>query len=141
VKTILIGIHGLRNKPPKYTLTSWWKKSIIEGFKVIKLPVPRVHFEMAYWAHYIHTIPQNPRIQDPDNPVHCLDPYVPGTIFGPREPDTFKKKLSADFTQQLLQLIIHKTGFSNIDKLSDIILRLMFIRSEEHTSELHTRFL
>ena len=41
MKTVLIGIHGLRNKPPKDTLADWWKTSIIEGFTIVGLPVPR----------------------------------------------------------------------------------------------------
>ena len=57
---VIIAIHGLRNKPPRYLLTNWWKKSIVEGFNTIKLPVQRFRLEMAYWAHYMH-----PRAQDP----------------------------------------------------------------------------
>ena len=30
---IIIGIHGLANKPNKKTLEDWWKKSILEGLK------------------------------------------------------------------------------------------------------------
>ena len=28
---IIIGIHGLANKPDKTTLSDWWEKSIREG--------------------------------------------------------------------------------------------------------------
>ena len=30
---VIIGIHGLGNKPPKDILEKWWKLSIEEGFK------------------------------------------------------------------------------------------------------------
>jgi hypothetical protein len=33
---IIIGIHGLWNKPPKKNLNAWWKASIFEGIKRIK---------------------------------------------------------------------------------------------------------
>jgi hypothetical protein len=30
-QTIIIGVHGLLNKPPKETLEKWWSESINEG--------------------------------------------------------------------------------------------------------------
>jgi len=30
---IIIGIHGLGNKPPKPLLEHWWKLAMIEGLK------------------------------------------------------------------------------------------------------------
>jgi len=135
VETVIIGIRGLRNKPPKYTLTSWWKKSIIEGFRIIKLPCPHFHFEMAYWAHYMYTIPQNPYAKDPGHPQYLPDPYVPGIVFGPRDPQTFKKKLTSDIAQQVLNLIICKSGFANKEKITNIILHRMFTELDVYYHE------
>lgn len=125
--TVVIGIHGLRNKPPKYVLSSWWKKALVEGFEIIKLPVPRFRFRMAYWAHYMHTTPQNPMIRDPKHPRFLWEPYVRGHCHGPRDPRAFGEKLRSTIHQQILQLMAGKSGFMNVDALSDIILHRMFV--------------
>jgi hypothetical protein len=126
METVVICIHGLRNKPPKYILANWWKKSLIEGFRVIDLPVPQFHLEMAYWAHYIYERPQNPDATTPGHPQYLPDPYVPGTCFGPRDPQAFKKQLTESIHQQLFKLVAGKSGFMNINAVSDIILHRMF---------------
>jgi hypothetical protein len=126
MKTVIIGIHGLRNKPPRYILSSWWKKSIQEGFSIINLPVPRMNFEMAYWAQYMHPRAQDESVKDADDPRFLWEPYAPGGTFGPRDPQPFKKQISSTLNQQILKLIAGKNGFMNSSAISDIILHRMF---------------
>jgi hypothetical protein len=45
---IIIGIHGLGNKPPKTILTEWWGKSILEGLKKYNFHIPDFEFELVY---------------------------------------------------------------------------------------------
>ena len=104
MKTILIGIHGLRNKPPKYLLTSWWRKSIDEGFRIVNIPLPYYSLEIAYWAQYMHIRPQDSAITDQSDPRYLWEPYITGTRFGPRDPHKFSEKLKQDIHQQMLQL-------------------------------------
>jgi hypothetical protein len=125
--TVVIGIHGLRNKPPKYLLCSWWKKAIAEGFEILTLPVPRFRFRMAYWAHHLHTAPQNPMIADCTHPRYLREPYVRGVRHGPRDPRAFGEKLRDGIHQQILHLVAGKRGFMNVDAVSDIILHRMFV--------------
>jgi hypothetical protein len=126
MKTVLIGIHGLRNKPPKYMLTSWWKRSIIEGFRAIRLSVPRFKFELAYWSQYMHEKSQNPSVTDRNDPQYLWEPYVPASQVGPKEPHTFRQRLKESMHQQIMQLVAGKSGFMNIDAVSNIILHRMF---------------
>lgn len=127
MKPVIIAIHGLRNKPPKYLLTSWWKKAIIEGFEVIRLPVPRLPFHMAFWAHHMHPRQLNPTIEDREHPLYLYEPYVSGETFGPRDPKSLRSNISGDIHNQVLQLIAGNAGFMNVNVLSDIILRRMFV--------------
>jgi hypothetical protein len=127
METVIIGIHGLRNKPPKYLLTSWWKKSLIEGFTDIELPAPRFTFEMAYWAHYMHVKSQNPQVTDSGDPQYLEEPYLPGTWSGPRERKTFRSTFTQGLNQEIMRLIAGKNGFMNADTISNIILHRMFI--------------
>ena len=77
---IIIGIHGLGNKPPKALLESWWKKAIIEGYRSRDMLHPRIPFEMVYWADIVHPEPLNPRITDSENPFFLDEPYRAGTL-------------------------------------------------------------
>src|SRR4030043_590252 len=49
-KKVIIAIHGLNNKPPKWILKYWWKKAIREGLKKIYKYKYFFKFRMAYWA-------------------------------------------------------------------------------------------
>lgn len=48
---VVIGIHGLGNKPPKVVLQRWWLEAMYEGLKRInkRQVIPR--FELVYWIH------------------------------------------------------------------------------------------
>ncbi len=40
MKKIIIGIHGIGNKPPAKILRKWWLNSIYEGLKKYNYPDP-----------------------------------------------------------------------------------------------------
>jgi len=127
MKTVLIGIHGLQNKPAKDLLTNWWMEAIAEGFEVVNLPTPRFSFEMAYWAKHLHTHPQSPDIINTSDPHFLKEPYIPGNFFGPRDHRRFSKELKTEIHQQLMQLIAGESGFMNINIISNAILHRMFV--------------
>ncbi|HOP04951.1 MAG TPA: hypothetical protein PLE67_10790 [Tenuifilaceae bacterium] len=72
---VVIGIHGLENKPSKEILESWWLLSMKEGLKGIgkKQRIPR--FELVYWADYFYSSPLDERIGDKDDPLFLDEPY------------------------------------------------------------------
>ena len=47
---IIIGIHGLGNKPSRAILKEWWQKSIAEGLNKYNYPINQFEFELVYWA-------------------------------------------------------------------------------------------
>jgi len=51
---IIIGIHGLANKPPRETLDKWWRQSITEGLKINCKINPEFNFRMVYWADLLY---------------------------------------------------------------------------------------
>ena len=54
---IIIGIHGLGNKPPKPALEMWWMQAIADGLKFNKYPEAKFDFELVYWADILHPDP------------------------------------------------------------------------------------
>lgn len=127
---VIIAVHGLRNKPPKDLLASWWRESITEGFRVLNLPCPEFDLEMAYWAHFIHPRPQQPDITDRDDPLYLPERYVPGLYSGPRRPQSLGGKVGGGIHKQILHLIAGEKGLGNIDSVSDILLNRMFVELE-----------
>lgn len=73
---IIVGIHGLANKPPKTVLTKYWKDSIAEGLKKNCRQVSPFKYQMVYWADLLY------KNQLHDNPNYSFDnlyntePYV-----------------------------------------------------------------
>jgi pimeloyl-ACP methyl ester carboxylesterase len=69
-ESIVIGIHGLKNKPAKDLLARWWAMSLAEGFQrnhgLTSLPT----FDLVYWADVQYPAPtpeaelDNPYIKD-----------------------------------------------------------------------------
>ena len=57
---IIVGIHGLANKPDKEILADWWESSIREGLKQnCGIRNPEFKFEMVYWADLLYRQPQH----------------------------------------------------------------------------------
>jgi pimeloyl-ACP methyl ester carboxylesterase len=75
-RTVIIGVHGLDNKPEAAILESWWKASIVEGLsRHGGAGRARVHFKLAYWADLMYPLPLE---------VQTLaEPYLPAEGDGP----------------------------------------------------------
>jgi hypothetical protein len=132
MRTAIIGIHGLRNKPPRYVLTSWWRQSVAEGLAALKLPSPRIRLELAYWAHIMHPRSQNPAIADRDDPRYLAEPYVPGALFGPREREAFRREIRAAIGHEIARIIAGRGGFCNIGAVSNAIVHRMFVELDAY---------
>jgi hypothetical protein len=74
---VIIGIHGLGNKPDKATLTEWWKLSLEEGLKIYGINTELPEFKMAYWADIIYPMPYDSSISDTKNPLFIAEKYTP----------------------------------------------------------------
>ncbi len=75
---VIVGIHGLANKPPRRVLQQWWKAAIVEGLrKNLRIRRPRPHFHLVYWADLLHKRAQH---QDTDfayDELFNTQPYRP----------------------------------------------------------------
>ena len=80
---MILGIHGLANKPDEPTLEAWWKKSILEGLKLnCGNEEQKIDFEIVYWAgiRYKAPIPNknNPELYCPVKGKDTLKKYKDG---------------------------------------------------------------
>jgi hypothetical protein len=75
-RTVIIGIHGLNNKPAADILEEWWKTSIQEGLSRHAAGQRcKVRFELVYWADLMY--PEPAAVAD------LVDPYTPAEGSGP----------------------------------------------------------
>ena len=75
---IIIGIHGLANKPEEKTLEDWWKKSISEGLEEnCGIKNPSFDFEMVYWADLLYKNPQHEDKAFNFDKLYNKEPYRP----------------------------------------------------------------
>ncbi|MFQ5770259.1 MAG: hypothetical protein ACE5HX_06965, partial [bacterium] len=126
-KKIIIGIHGLGNKPPKRLLKAWWKKSIYDGLKRIGHPHKFYNFDLAYWADFYYPRPLKLRIKDKKSPFYIEYPYTLPKSNGRQHTTSELKKKSLDVIEKILDKIFFtESSIVNIDSIGDLIIRKFF---------------
>jgi len=127
MKNVIIGIHGLKNKPPKKLLEKWWLKAIQDGLDNIGYLNTVFQFELVYWADLEYAQPLNPEITDPKDPLFLENPYVPIKFNESYEKESrTKKKILATIEDGLDKIILHKERIGGIEKIVDKTIRRMF---------------
>lgn len=123
---IIIGIHGLGNKPPQKTLKKWWKRSIFEGLAASGHPRFFFKFELVYWANLLHPQPLSREGRGKDDPYYLEEPYVPAKKQAPRSPSKIRKKI-LDYLEKQFDRIFLKEDLSiHLASISDLIIRRFF---------------
>lgn len=80
---VIIGIHGLANKPDEATLKDWWKRSIAEGLKINCRYKKNFKFSIVYWAGRLHKNHQHRDRNYYFDDLYNNEPYVkaePGAL-------------------------------------------------------------
>ena len=123
---IILGIHGLGNKPPLHILQNWWKMSISDGLSAINHPYPITNFELIYWANFIYPEPLDIEEENSEHPLFLEDPYTPeGTIKkGGAEP--LQKRIRDYLEKQLDKLLLNEDLSINFSSISDFIIQHFF---------------
>ena len=126
MKKIILGIHGLGNKPPEKVLKKWWEKAIREGLKNAGYPQLFFKFELAYWAQYLHPQPLSPKERDKKSPFYIDSPYLPNsaTVAGP--PNKFRQKIFSILEKEMDKIFLKKDMSINFEAIPDLIIRKFF---------------
>lgn len=119
---VIIGIHGLGNKPPKNILKDWWEKSILEGLNKYNFPARDFEFELVYWADILNKEPLLPEETNKLSSLYLAERYVPEPIPLPEEPPGFRKK-AADYLEKYYEKILVNGVMSlNHPSLTDLFI-------------------
>lgn len=123
---IIIGIHGLGNKPPKDILENWWVESICEGLKKINRFKFEPKFEMVYWADILNDKPLNSLITDEENPYYLDEPYIPSSEITIPKENTRRKKFLGFLEDQMDKLFLNEDLSSKFEFVSEMIFKKYF---------------
>lgn len=135
MKKVIIGIHGLGNKPPKQTLQNWWRDAILEGLTNIGKSRVNIPFEMAYWADILHKTPLNINCHDKSDPL-CLDePYVKGISTKRINKDSFIVKVMQYVEEQLDKIFLNEDFTINFKEVTDKLIHRYFFELESYYND------
>jgi hypothetical protein len=123
---IILGIHGLGNKPPKRLLERWWKNSLREGLRAINHPRRFFQFKLVYWAHCLHPKPLDPAVRDKKNSLYLSNPYIPARTVVQKRPTKLRKKVLDYIRRQLDKIMINEDLSINYTAVTDLIIRRYF---------------
>ena len=120
---IIIGIHGMGNKPEHRLLEKWWKSAILEGLGK-KEYFFLMQFKLVYWASILHPRPYNLYCLDKKDPLCLKEPYHKKVNHSePEARSEFRKKIRDHFNEQLDRIFIEKDGSPNFNHISDFMVR------------------
>ena len=120
---IIIGIHGLGNKPARRLLKAWWQKAICEGLERIGCHL-KFKLEFVYWAHFLHSDPQKLREKDKKSPLYIEYPYRPAPVQQVQSDSGKIKKRVLDSIEGFMdKLFLSGFRLLNLDAIADRFIR------------------
>jgi len=125
-KTIIIGIHGLSNKPPQMCLKSWWKKSLREGLVKYYQHRRKFRFHIVYWADIIYEQPLRPAIKDTESPFFIEEPYLAAKTILETTPINFWQKSTNWLRNAKEYIFLSKSGLARFQYPFHFILKKSF---------------
>jgi hypothetical protein len=132
---IIIGIHGLGNKPPRKVLKKWWKQAIKEGLLSKGNPRLYLNFKMVYWAHVLHPIPLDPDEKDKKSDRYLDEPYVTAKKTAKNQPNKIKRRVLDYLEKQFDKIFLNEDLSLNFSSVTDIIIHHFFRDLEVYYSE------
>ena len=111
---IIIGLHGLANKPSKDNLYNWWLKSINEGLDWIDagVQISADQFKFFYWADSMYIKPLS-EDEEWDSPFKLDSPYAPAQNRPLPYKSTFKNRMDIAFAKDVNDFL-YNHGFTGI---------------------------
>lgn len=126
MEKLILGIHGLGNKPPKDLLEKWWRQAISEGLTRVGFAKRKFNFEIVYWADSLHPVPLNPDEKDEDNELFISEPYLPSPKTPNKKSEGLKKELINFFHKQRDKIFFNETIHVRFPTFTDYIVKHFF---------------
>lgn len=128
MRKVVIGIHGLGNKPARKILEGLWKRAIHDGLAGIGKYTVIPHFELVYWTDVLHPKPlvnqreaDNMKKRKSKNGIPIISPV--------------KDKVMELIEKQLDKVILNEDLSFNFSFISDFIIRNYFQELDTYYSK------
>jgi hypothetical protein len=123
---IILGIHGLGNKPDKETLSKWWQLSLKEGLERQGFKTDLPDFKMVYWADILYPQPLDKTIEDPDDPYFINEKYTRAQLDIERKSYRIRKKIVRFIGKKLYRIFLNEDYTLRYAFIPDYIIRRYF---------------
>lgn len=123
---VIIGVHGLENKPSIQLLGFWWKLAMEEGLKSQGHKVTIPDFKLAYWADLIYDKHQDPDETDPDSPYFIDEKYEKAPENLPVVDYSKRIKVIDFLGRQMNRIFLNEDLTLNYSFISDTIINKYF---------------
>jgi len=135
---VIIGIHGLGNKPPKSLLEQWWRLAMTEGLKSNGVSSVLPKFEMVYWADIVYDKPLNESEKDLTSQYYIDERYSKAPEYFPLEDHETRKKIVDFLGRQMNRLFLNDDLTLNYTFITDTIVNKYFKDLEFYYKENYT---
>ena len=132
---VIIGIHGLGNKPPRQLLEHWWKLAMVEGLKANNFNILFPKFEMVYWADVLYDKALSKSEKDINSPWYLNERYVKAPKDFPLENHDTREKIVDYLGQQLNNVFLNDDLSLNYSIITDTIVHRYFKDLEAYYAE------
>jgi hypothetical protein len=123
---VIIGIHGLGNKPPESLLKDWWQLSMIEGLKTgnhySRLPELRI----AIWSDILYEKPLDLSEKNSTSPYFIGEKYVRARADFQVEDHDTRKKIVDYLGRQMNRIFLNDDLTMNYSFITDAIIGRYF---------------
>jgi hypothetical protein len=123
---VIIGIHGLGNKPPIKMLRKWWIRSIREGFLAYNYPAYFFKFELCFWADIVHPTLLNPKSDNKKDSLAEDEPYVRATKYETKQPNPVKRKMLDLLEKKMDKAFVASKMSQKLEILSEVFIHNFF---------------
>lgn len=132
---VIIGIHGLGNKPSSALLQQWWEASILEGLTVIGKPVQEIPIKLVYWADVFYERPLDENTLDLESPLYLDERYSPAPLNDRRERHPLRQKVLDILEKELDHIFLNEDLSINFSSIADSIIHRYFKELDEYYSK------
>jgi len=124
---VIIGIHGLGNKPAANLLQEWWWKSISEGLRNhTKSKHNNPIFKLVYWADVLYSHPTDANCTDPENQYYISEPYEPEILPTEIKDHSFRQKILDSISEDINKIFLNDDYSLNFSALNNLIIERYF---------------
>jgi hypothetical protein len=123
---VIVGIHGLGNKPRKDLLQNWWKESMLEGLRNIGEDIDVPKFELVYWSDILHEESLDETLKDEKHPLYLKETYIQSSKKKAEELHPIRRKILDWFDQAADKIFLNNDMSVNYSYITNKLIHNYF---------------